>query len=270
MASPPSLEAAQQWLLHAVTAPSAEMGRASAMLAGSGALSAARRLEIYRRGYRRRLLEAMRHRHPALRALLGPELFDGFASEYLDARPPRAYTLARIDDRFAGHLEAHRPDRDMPAPRREAWIDLMIDLVRYECLFADVYDGPGAEGEPAAPWPADLPGDMAVRPSSGLRLLRACAPVHEYHSAVRRGARPAPPALEPARLVVFRRDYRVVTASPAPAAFALLDALLAGARLDEASARAAMDPAEARRHLRRWIAQRWIVPHPTPPQEAPQ
>ncbi|MDL4817494.1 HvfC/BufC N-terminal domain-containing protein [Actinomadura opuntiae] len=277
---PPSLRAAQQWFQDAITAPSPRPERAAALLAAPGGPGAARRLEIYRRGCRRRLLEVMRHRHPALRALLGPDLFDAFAGEYLDARPPRSYTLARLDDRLAAHLAAHRPDRHRPAGRREFWIDLMIDLVRYECLFAEVYDGPGTEGEPPAPWPAELPGAVTAAAAPGLRVFRACAAVHEYHSAVRRSARPDPPEPEPSNLVVFRRDYRVVTVRPPTEAFALLTALLSGVPLDAAAERAGVGDGAARRHLRRWIAQRWLTarlpervpaaPVPLPRQEVPR
>ncbi|GAA2167909.1 DNA-binding domain-containing protein [Actinomadura napierensis] len=277
---PPSLRAAQQWFQDAITAPSARPERAAALLDASGGLDAERRIEIYRLGCRRRLLEVMRHRHPALRALLGAELFDAFAGEYLDARPSRSYTLARLDDRLAAHLAAHRPDRRRPAAHREFWIDLVIDLVRYECLFAEVYDGPGTEGEPPAPWPAELPGAATAAAAPGLRVFRACAAVHEYHSAVRRGARPDPPGPEPSDLVVFRRDFRVVTVRPPAEAFALLAALLLGAGQDAAAALAALGDGAARRHLRRWIAQRWLTarlpervpaaPVPLPRQEIPR
>jgi hypothetical protein len=256
---PPSLRAVQQWFQDAITTPSAGTERAAALLAAPSGPSAERRVELYRRGCRRRLLDVMRRRHPALCALLGPELFDAFAGEYLDARPSRSYTLARLDDRLAAHLAAHRPDRYRPAGRREFWIDLMIDLVRYECLFAEVHDGPGTEGEPPAPWPAELPGATTAAAAPGVRVFRACAAVHEYHSAVRRGARPGPPEPEPVDLVVFRRDFRVVTVRPPAEAFALLAALLAGAPLDAAAARAGVGEGTARRHLRRWIAQRWLT-----------
>jgi hypothetical protein len=256
---PPPLRAVQQYFQDAIILPFPHLDHASELLAATGALSPERRLELYRRGCRRRLLEVLRHRHPGLRALLGADLFDAFAGEYLDACPPRSYTLARLDDRLAGHLAAHRPDRDLPAARREFWIDLMIDIVRYECLFAEVYDGPGTEGTPPAPEPAGLPGPVTAIPAPGLRLFRACAAVHEYHSAVRSGTRPAPPAPEPSNLVVFRRDYRVVTVRPPAQAFGLLTALLSGLTLDTAAARAGLGSDTARWYMRRWVAQRWIT-----------
>ncbi|QXJ20251.1 putative DNA-binding domain-containing protein [Actinomadura graeca] len=213
-------------------------------------------------------MESMRDGHPALRELLGGELFDAFAAAYLKAvPPPRASTPARLGERFAAHLEEHRPDRVLPAGRREPWIDLVIDLVRYERLFAEVHDGPGTEEEPPGAWPAEPP--ERVRAAPGVRLLRARAHVHRYHSAVRRGGRAAVPPPVPVRLVVFRRDYRVVTASPPPAAFVLLEVLLAGSPLDAASARAGMDAAAAGRQVRRWVAQRWIAPIPAGASGAP-
>ncbi|MFD8704919.1 DNA-binding domain-containing protein [Kitasatospora sp. NPDC059648] len=131
---------------------------ADSVLAAAARLSPGQCLEAYRRGYRLRLLEAMRGLHPALRALLGDALFDDCALEYLASLPSRSHTLFQLDARFADFLAEHRPDRDRPAAGREAWIDVVTDLA---------YDRPLA---------------------AAARAERA--PVHAFAAAVRRAGPP--------------------------------------------------------------------------------
>ncbi|UQA97401.1 HvfC/BufC N-terminal domain-containing protein [Streptomyces halobius] len=222
MASPPvTLADTQRWLQHAILTPDGPPDAVDEVLTPSTELSARQRLDVYRRGYRLRLLEAMRELHPALRALLGPELFDDFALDYLDARPSRSYTLCQLDARFVEHLCAHRPDRGLPDGQREGWVDVIVDLARYERAFAEVYDGPGTEGG-APGWSGTVPA-----PASCLRVLRVCAPVHTYHAAVRRGRPAEPPAPGPVHLALWRRDYTIKVTELEPDAYRLLSARLA-------------------------------------------
>src|SRR4051794_14878782 len=137
----------------AIAGPSAFGQDLEAMIRSSAKLSASARLDLYRRSHRQRLLEAMRASYPALTHMLGRELFDDLAWEYLQERPSRSYTLQRLGEGVPDHLEPNRPDAGGP---REAWPALMIDLARLERPFAAVYDGPGLEGE-GAPTSAALP-----------------------------------------------------------------------------------------------------------------
>ncbi|MGW7001923.1 HvfC/BufC family peptide modification chaperone [Streptomyces sp. NPDC054933] len=209
-----------------------------------------------------RLLETMRGLHPGLRALLGPELFDDFALDYLDACPSGSYTLQRLDERFAGHLAAGRPDRDQPVHLRETWIDVMIDLARYERVLAEVYDGPGTEGTeatwtgPSEPGPEPLGYRVLLAPC--LRALRLCAPVHTYLAAVRRRGRADPPAPRPVCLAISRRDYVVTATEIASDSYQFLAALLGGAAVREAAGEAGLDTADAVSRLRGWRESGWV------------
>lgn len=150
-------------------------------------LSARERLRVYQHGYRLRLLRCLRDLHPGAVRLLGQDLFDRFALDFLDAHPSRSATLTRLDEDLAGHLERTRPDHEPGAPH-EAWIDLLIDLVRFERAFNEVLDGPGSEEV----------------------LLELRAPVHTYLAAVRRGEDPPPPEPRPVLLSLTRPDHTVV------------------------------------------------------------
>ncbi|MFI0367688.1 putative DNA-binding domain-containing protein [Actinomadura sp. 1N219] len=251
MAEPPDLAGLQRWMQAAILDPDGDLDEASGVLTASEALTAPRRLAIYWRGYRLRLLETMRGLHPGLVHLLGEETFDRFALDYLDARPPTAYSLSRLDEGFAGHLAATRPD---DARSREEWPDLIIDMARLERVITEVIEGPGTEDAPLPdpddlPAPADLP---ALRPAVApcLRLPSLTFPVHEYLAAVRRGDDPAPPRPRPVRLAVARRDYKVTMRELDPAAHRALRALAGGATVGTAFA----DAGETRPAalLRRW------------------
>ena len=105
MTDSPELGRLERWLREIIThadGPAAGAGCAAArrqlevppdqlelVIAPSSRLSAAQRLALYQRSYHLRLLEAMRAPYPGLRHMLGGELFDDFALEYIHARPSR-------------------------------------------------------------------------------------------------------------------------------------------------------------------------------------
>jgi hypothetical protein len=214
----PTLGELQRWLQAAIVRPDLDVPAADVerVLRSSARLSARERLDLYRRSYRLRLLEAMRASYPGLRHLLGHDLFDEFVLDYLDAHPSRSYTLLRLGEGFPGHLEATRPD---PEEAGGDWPELLVDLARLERAFAEVYDGPGVEGEwvPAA---SDLPDEAdpvwlraAGEPVPCLRPMRFSFAVGPYLEAVRRGGAPPPPERAETFLALSRRDY-VVTMTP--------------------------------------------------------
>jgi hypothetical protein len=218
--APPPLDVVQRWFQAVVTHPAgvaAGAGSAAAqsllplgrldrgaleqMVRRSSRLTAEQRLAIYANAYYARLIECLRDVFPVLVQVLGVEIFDGFAFDYLQRYPSRSYTLDRLADSFPRFLEETRPDRP-PAVEGEspppAWPDFLIDLATLELTIAKVFDGPGAEGEPLLA-PADLlalgngadlgtgAGFAAARlvPVPCLRLLRFSYPVNAFYTAAR-------------------------------------------------------------------------------------
>jgi hypothetical protein len=206
------------------------------------------RLDVYRKGYRARLLTSLRDTHPALRHALGKRVFDAFAMDYLHSHPSRSYTLFRLSEGFADHLAATRPDD-------AEWPDFIIDLARLERTFMEVYEGPGVEGEPVPDLPAEPDAAAVLEPACCLRLVRSRFPVGDFLRAVRRGEHPPLPAPAASRLAVSRRDY-VVTLTPLDAPrYAALEALVGGAPVGEAAAAAGLDLAELWTAVRGWAEQ---------------
>lgn len=210
----------QSWLHAAILDPDGPAADAGDVVTGSSLLTARERLAIYWRGYRLRLLETMRGLHPGLVHLLGQDVFDGFAMDYLDAHPPRAYSLFRLDEGFAAHLRDTRPDDAGP------WSDMLIDMARFERAITEATEAPGTEED-------GPPGDR-LRAAPCLRLLRLTWPANAYLAAVRRGAEPPPPAPRPVHLAVGRRDYALVVRELGARPFAALEAIAAGAPPDGA------------------------------------
>jgi hypothetical protein len=182
------LAALQRWMQRAILASDGPDDAVDQLFTASATQTAQQRFAVYWRGYRLRLLENMRGLHPGLVHLLGRELFDQFALDYLDATPSRSYSLCHLDEEFADYLEKTRPDAGLPADEREPWPDLMVDMARFERTFTDVLDGPDS-----------------------VRLLEIRFPVHTYVTAVRRGADPPLPPPKPTFLCL-RRDGGVVRA----------------------------------------------------------
>jgi hypothetical protein len=237
----------------------------------SRALSSVERLAVYANAYHARLVECLRAEFPILAQTLGEDAFSGFAFEYLQSYPSRSYTLARLGEHFARHLEETRPPRDPKPvsggdPDAPDWADFLIDLARLEWTFSQVFDGPGVEGQPLL----DADRLRAIPPEQWVDARLTCVPclrvetfrfpVSEYFTAIRRGEQPAPPAPAPTFLAINRRAFIVRRHELTREQHMLLSSLLSGATVGEAIERAAPNdeaalPAFADR-LRTWFA-RW-------------
>ena len=234
MAEELDLVGVQRWMQKAILAPHGVSPGVGPVLTGSCHLSPEEGFGIYHRGYRLRLLASFRDLHPSLCHLLGRELFEQFALDYLETHPSRAYSLFELNKRFADHLSRTRPDQDLPAEAREGWADLIIDLAQFERTFIEVLDGPGTENGPAVLL-ADLPEEpddtwlaTTLVATPCLRLLHTRFPVHAYADGVRRGHDVLIPVPRPTLLAVSRRDYVVVVSELDPGAYRMLQALARG------------------------------------------
>ncbi|MBO9711442.1 DNA-binding domain-containing protein [Sphingomonas sp.] len=223
---------------------------AAALFAGDGRLGVAGGLAVYRRGYFLRIAACMREQFPALCHALGRALFDDFVADYIRDCPPARHTLYDLGRRFAGWMEANRPDGEA----REPWVDFMIDLARFEYAVFVMFDAPGNEGRPFAA--SDTP-DAALRLQPAFALGTYRFPVAGYYHAVRRGEDPPLPAPAPSHVALVRTDYVTRTVLLSETHHAFLAELQAGAGVGMAlaavSARFALDPRE--------VTRSWLGPH---------
>lgn len=224
------------------------------VVASTATLGAGEKLELYNRGYHSRLLECLRKAYPALLEVVGAELFEAFARDYLAARPPRSYTLLALTHGFADHLQATRPDEDAP----EEWVDLVVDVARAEQAFVQVFEGPGSEDDvwqrpddlPEEPESALLEGRLQLAPA--FRLLSTRFELAELLLAARRGERTAYPPAEEGGLAVTRRDFVVILTPLDRAQHDVLQALADGGSIAGAAGAAGVDPVDAWRWVRVW------------------
>ena len=222
MAEP--LATLQKWMHTALLHPEAtrETDLASRLVPNSR-LSASETLAIYQRSYALRIASCMREQFPALRHALGTELFNDFVAEYIREAPPESYTLYDLGRRFAGYLEANRPDRD--AETREGWIDFIVDLARFERAVFATFDCPGAEEMTLAT--PDTP-DSALVAQPSLSVGEYRYPVARYYHHVREKTDPSPPDPLPAYIAIARKDYQTTTVSLSRPQYLLLKAACSG------------------------------------------
>lgn len=224
----------QTTLLQAVTRPTGDgWTRAAALLAPSP-LSAPRRLSLYARGYRARLLESLRREFPTLCALTGQEVFDLFADSYISACPPRTTSLHHLGARFATWLESIQPDVAPGAAER-----IPAQLARLERAWSEALRAQGPEGV-AAP-----PVDLLLHPAGRLRmpettnLMALDFDFAPLVAAVGEGREPPTPVAGPNLFAVARSDYRVSLLKLSPGHYAWLAAVgHEGASALEAAGRA--------------------------------
>jgi len=235
----PVLRETQAWLMSRILAPCAEDARLASMVRQDHGASARARLAIYAGGYLQRLTECLRAEFPALRALVGDQVFDLFARGYLAARPSRSYSLYDLGAGFAEHLDATAPPPD-PA---EPYDRLPCELARLERARVESHRAAGPEDDPAqaALDPVDLfmtPG-ARVRIPATVRLLNLSFDLIGSLAATDRGERPGLPEIGPVFCAIARSRYRVRAHALTPAQFAFLQACTGGRDVQSALAEAA-------------------------------
>lgn len=217
-------------------------------------LSAHERLSIYARGYVLRLLECMRADFPAVRGLVGEEVFDAFARAYVISRPPDSPSLYDLSADFPSFLEATRP-RDA---RLEAGLGRMLELppelARLERARAEVTRARGTEEDgptsAAPPTTSEIFGGVVtLQATPCLRLLELKFPLVEYLRSADRGERPEPPGPRTSFAVIGRSNYRVCMDEAARWQFAFLKACESPSPLYPAAHAAARESGETAAHV---------------------
>lgn len=218
--SGPDLAHLQAALHGAIARPGAESWTHAGALLAPSPMTAQRRLSLYARGYRARLLDALRREFPALCALMGPDVFDLFADGYIVAHPPTSPSLHDLGAHFPAWLEATRP------PGQPGDVEaLPAQLARLERAWSGALRAPGPEGR------VPPPPDLLLQPTGRLKLpettvlLRLDFDFAPLLAAVADGDTPPSPEPRPTMVAIARADYRVRLHTLGPCRFAWLEAL---------------------------------------------
>jgi hypothetical protein len=211
---------------------------AARIVGGNGRLSSAEQVDVYREQYLLRHLDALREDFLTLEHALGDARFEDLAKAYLQAFPPRSFSLRDLGSDLPGFVADVAPWAADP---------LLADLARVEWAFVEAFDAPDAppldlaavSGVPEDAWPSAR---LVLQPSVQRLSLRY--PAHEVRIAVRNGdpaavagvVRPEP---APSHVIVFRGGERLQSLAIDAEAYALLDELARGVALGDACERVA-------------------------------
>ncbi len=185
--------------------------------ASAGAFGPEQGLQIYQRGYLLRLLQCLRAEYSAVSSILGRDLFDQFAMGYLRDTPSQSYSLSELGAGFPDWLEDHRPDINDAEP--QDWVSLMIDLMRLERVYHEVFRDQGPEpDEPCSPLEIAEAGPNArPRLVKGARTMRLRAPLVDAFLHARAGdSETHLPQLADSAVLLFRNNYDVQVISLEP------------------------------------------------------
>lgn len=238
----------------------------AAHVTGNSRLTPSEQVDIYRRQYWLRHIDALADDYPGVAHLLGEEGFDAFLRAYLLAHPPRHKSLRDLGADIVAFAQGYA----FPAELRAA----TLEMLAYEHAFIDLFDG--AEPPPLDPQKlTSMPEEaweqarIVIHPL--LVRIQVRFPVHRLRLQAKADdaePRTEPPTEAPANLVLFRDDNLIRFEELDGPAFALLDALARGIALGPACEQvAATLDAEAAEQLgaqvgawfQAWTARRWII-----------
>jgi hypothetical protein len=211
----------QLWFARAVVA-SEDAGEASHRLTPGPKLDASDRLDIYRRGYRARLLECLADDYPVLEHALGADAFEALCDEYVTRFPSQSPSLNAFGRHMPGFCQG-----------------FAADLAALEWAIVEAIHAPSAVPLAAAELAA-IPGEMwprmRLQKAPSLQVVRAAHPANEYFQAVRDGGNPVRPGPSPSATAVYRKDLTVWRQRLTPVMADVLAAVVRGETLEEAVA----------------------------------
>lgn len=182
------------------------------------------RAEIYRKGYRLRLRDAIDTDHEMLGLYLGDDLFEQMVEGYIDWRPSTYTSLRHFAEDLPQYLRTHAPFSEHP---------LIAELAAFERMLLFAFDAADAERVTAAALP-EMPAEhwpgMRVRFHPSVQLFVARFNSVESWQALKGGKAPPPAAEQPeVTWLLWRNGERVTEFRPLDASEqALFQAALTG------------------------------------------
>lgn len=188
------------------------------------------RLQIYREGYRERLVECLADDYPALQFALGGDAFADLCCEYIAGRPSRSPSLNFFGRQMSRFCRA-----------RKRWLigAFAADLAALEWALVEVLHA-GLVAPLSNDALSRLPGEhwssARFLPSAAVRLVRAAHPVNAYFQSFRDGHSPRIPEPKESATAVWRDGPTIWRKDLEPAEAAVLSRLFAGASIGQALA----------------------------------
>ena len=220
------LRTQQTWFSDAVTGPETAPDAARVLTPGPR-LTPAERLQIYRDGYRARLVDCLADDYAAVRYLLGEAAFEAIAHAYIDEHPSRSPNLNAFGRAMPAFL----------AGRSGAAGPLALDVARLEWAIVEAIHAAASPPLTLDRFEHMTPEQWATAvlvPAASVRLLRFAHPADAFYTSLREGERPIAPAPAPSATLVHRRGWVVWRTALSPAMAGLLEAIVSGVGLGAA------------------------------------
>jgi Putative DNA-binding domain len=210
--------------------------RASQMIKPSGRLTPVERLEIYREQFWLRHTSSLVEDFPGVSGILGQTAWQSLIEGYLDAQPPKSFTLRDLGLQLPEYIEGQS---------ELAHQALCFDMARLERGYIEIFDA--ADALPIAPAAlAAVPEDawesarLVIHPA--VRLLALNFPVAKLRRQLIEAKGTSEVVIFPDRaphcLMLFRRDLQTFHEPISDGAHALLAALMRAVPLLAACERA--------------------------------
>jgi hypothetical protein len=237
----PDLRAQQTWFARAVTAPQGDP-EAARMLTSGPLLDPSERLQIYRDGYRGRLVECLADDFGAVRSWLGEATFEAFARDYIDEHPSRSPSLNGFGRSMPAFLEERGGAANLFA----------ADLARLEWAVVEAIHAapsPPLTLDRFEPMTPEQWASARLVPAASVRILRFGHAANAYYQAFRdegspRHGSPPLPDPDPTATLIHRKGWVVWRTDLTPAMARLLQSIVSGAPLGEALATSISDEDE--------------------------
>jgi hypothetical protein len=262
-AAPPfrTLRELEERMIEAITGGEAAADDAALRITAGPALDARERLEIYRFGYKARLIECLDDDYPILARTLGEQAFERLAASYIEHYPSRSPSLNAFGKRMSEHLRDAELDEQVP-PR-----SFLAELAALEWALVEIIhakEPPPFDLAALKAIPVDRWGTARLVRSEAVQVLHCEYPVNRYYQKARTDdALPPVPSPSPSATAVYRRSWRLWRMDLTPAMTRVLDALLAGTTIEESLGSIGVDEsdpaalAEAERSVMVWFSE-WM------------
>lgn len=222
-----SLRDEQIWMVAAITGADVDANDAHAHLTPSKRMTARERLDVYRFGYKARLVECLEDDYEVLAQALGHEDFEALCHAYIDRHPSNSPNL-----NFYG--------RHMPAFAREHRGVFFGELAALEWALVEVLHAetaPPLDIAKLQSLPLDAWEGARFARSDALRVFEFEHPVNRYFQTRYVEEEEAEiPAPSPSAVAVYRKDTRLWRMDLTPAMTSVLVPLVNGATFGEALA----------------------------------
>ena len=256
-----SLRELEEKMVDAITGSEALAADGALHLTPGPSLDPRQRLEIYRFGYRARLVECLDDDYPMLARTLGAAAFERLAHQYIERFPSRSPSLNAFGRRMSelcrvadlGEHDALRPFFAELAALEWALVEII------HAKEPPPFDSAALKAIPVERWST-----ARLMRSDAVRVLHFEYPVNAYYQACRTGDElPRLPSPSPSATAVYRRGWKLWRMDLTPAMARVVDALLDGITIEESLGRIGVDEsdpaalAEAERSVMVWFSE-WM------------